>query len=494
MELEETMLNHQTTLDALCQQWETERVTVSTEVYNQYAGFSVNEDKRQRAASETIRIAEEILEHKEELAERLKILAISTISYARSLPLRDVLNASRIEKITHPDYIVGQTESPVNWTNWRQFNASSQNDERKIVYDEFLSKATELKTPVLQILQDGATIYQKYNAHPLSSYLYMENYSYDELHALLRRLGDTAKSAFLDSSTIYTKEALGKTDLDYFDDMYLMRGKIYKSLNPHFTRIDDPLAFATEHLSKMGFDTTRVAVDGEDRPGKHPSAVCFGIHVPSDARFLFKKLNPFSDLESVLHEFGHGLHSTSGSADQPFWQRYSVSAGEAETFSIWTESVLEDLSFLTNKLGLSKEIAEDILARKRFMNLFFVVFYCAISLTKLEYWEKGLTPEDTSRAFEKYSERFYLRIPGDYWLLHHVMPEYLLYAPSYIIASIRVAELNRFLAAEVGEEWWSQEKTAPLIKNLMAAHGKVDFSDFSKLNPRPYLEDFCRLA
>ena len=84
--------------------------------------------------------------------------------------------------------------------------------------------------------------------------------------------------------------------------------------------------------------------------------------------------------------------------------------------------------------------------------------------------------------------------PGNYVFLHHVFPEYLLYAPSYVIAAIRVAELNRYLTAEVGEEWWSQKKTAGIITEMMAAHGKVEFSDFSKLDIRPYIEDFCRIG
>ncbi|MFX0113999.1 MAG: hypothetical protein ACFFB3_05595 [Candidatus Hodarchaeota archaeon] len=488
------MLSDQTAFEVLCQQWENERIKVSQEVYNQYAGFTVDENKRQKAAQETIQIAEKVLEQKEELPERLKLLAISAISYARSLPLRDALNTKRIETITHPEYRVATTDTAVNWTNWRQFNANSQTGERKAVYDEFLAKAIELKETVQTILQEGASIYQKFGSDPLSAYLYMENIGYDELHTLLLNLGEKTKSDFLDASEIYAKEVLEKEQLEYFDDMYLMRGKIYKSLNQHFKGIDDPLAFTLSHLHSMGFDTSRVAVDGEDRPGKHPSAICFSIQVPSDARILFKKLNPFSDLESVLHEFGHGLHGTAGSRDQPFWQRYSISAAEAETFSIWCESVLEYPSFLMNTVGLSKETIEDVLTRKRFMNLFFVVFYCALSLTKLEYWKKELTPEETAKNFEKYSEQFYFQVPGMYIFLHHVLPEYLLYTPSYVIAAIRAAELNRYLATEVGDEWWSQAKTAGIISEMMAAHGKVDFSEFSKLDLRPYLEDFCRIG
>ncbi|MFW9915118.1 MAG: hypothetical protein ACFFGZ_05860 [Candidatus Thorarchaeota archaeon] len=486
------MPSSQIPLEDLCQQWENEQIKVSTEVYNQYAGFPVNQERRQKAADESIRIAEEVLKW-EELAERLKFLAIESISYARSLPIRDVLNKMRIERITHPEYHVADSETPVNWTNWRQFNASSQNNERKIVYDSFLSRAMELKEPILQLFQEGTSVYKSYDSHPLSAYLNEENISYDQLHSLLSKLADRAKSAFLDSVEIFAKEILEKPMLEYFDDLYLMRGKIYKSLNPHFKKIDNPLAFAIDHLNRMGFDTNRVKCDGEDRPGKHPSAVCFSIHVPNDARILFKKLNPFSDLESVLHEYGHGLHGTAGSAEDPFWQRYSISAAEAETFSLWSESVLEYPSFLINQLGLSKEAVEDIQARKRFMTLFFVVFYATISLTKLEFWKKELTLEETAATFERYSERFYFRVPGNYWMLHHVMPSYLLYAPSYVIAAIRVAELNRFLAAELGEEWWTEARTAPIISELMAARGSVDFSEFSKLDPQPYLEDFCHI-
>ena len=485
------MSSENTTIETLCEQWEAERIIISTEVYNQYAGFQVDEKKRQEAANKVIHIAKEVLRYEDDLHNRLKILALSTISYARSLPLRDILKKIRVEKITHPEYNVKTTDTQVNWTNWRQFSTDSQDRDRKIVYDEFISKAHELGTTVQKILQDAASIYQDYNTNPLSTYFYMENISYDKFHSMLLKLGDTVKSEFLTTSEKYASEVLDKTNLDYYDDYYLMRNKIYRKLDSHFDKITDPVAFTIKHLKAMDFDTSRISIDGEERPGKHPSACCFSISVPSDSRILFKKISPFSDLESVLHEFGHGLHGTIGFADQPFWQRYSVSHSEAETFSIWLESVLEHPSFLVNKLGLLKEAVEDIKTRKRFITLFFVCFYCALSLTKLEYWQKELSVEETSRTFERYTERFYFRIPGKYWLLHHVLPDYLLYAPSYLIAAIRVAELNRYLTIEVGEEWWDQRETAKIISELMAAHGKVDFSNFSKLDTRPYLEDIC---
>jgi hypothetical protein len=36
-------------------------------------------------------------------------------------------------------------------------------------------------------------------------------------------------------------------------------------------------------------------------------------------------------------------------------------------------------------------------------------------------------------------------MPGEYWMLHHIMSESIMYAPSYLLAAVRAAELEKKL-------------------------------------------------
>jgi len=36
-------------------------------------------------------------------------------------------------------------------------------------------------------------------------------------------------------------------------------------------------------------------------------------------------------------------------------------------------------------------------------------------------------------------------MPGQYWMLHHIMPESIMYVPSYLLIAIRAAELGKKL-------------------------------------------------
>jgi len=49
-----------------------------------------------------------------------------------------------------------------------------------------------------------------------------------------------------------------------------------------------------------------------------------------------------------------------------------------------------------------------------------------------------------------------LEVPGEYWMLHHILPESIMYVSSYMLAAIRAAELERYLMNRFGEKWWNE--------------------------------------
>ena len=73
------------------------------------------------------------------------------------------------------------------------------------------------------------------------------------------------------------------------------------------------------------------------------------------------------------------------------------------------------------------------------MELFFVTFYSANSLMKSSFWKVHLSIEDSNLLYSELIKEFTgISIPGVYWMLHHILPEAIMYVPSYLFAAVRV--------------------------------------------------------
>jgi hypothetical protein len=330
-------------------------------------------------------------------------------------------------------------------------------------------------------------VYKRYGLTPLDAYLEYEQMTYRGLLSFLEKLGDGSRSHFLKATDHFAPEILHKSKTEYYDDFYTWRGRIYKPLDK-ILKDKNPLAAVEKVLTALGFNTSRIKVDAEDRPNKSPSASCWGINVPNDVRILYRKTSPFEDIGSVFHEFGHGIHGISADPRDTVWKRYIVPRSVAETFSILLEEITHDPLFLTQELKLEKTAVQEILDRVKFMNLAFLVFYAANSMMKTEFWKKKYTVEEAANRWQQLTKRFFIETPGYYWLLHHVMPDYDLYSPSYVIASVRVVTIKQKLEHEYGEPWWRNPQAGEYIRELAKTRGEFNIKQW-KLDPGAYLKE-----
>jgi oligoendopeptidase F len=414
------------------------------------------------------------------------LASVDTIATAERLEAELDFNDQRMEKISTEKYKIG--DKRVNWGNWRQFNAITEDvKKRKEVFDEFISKSPQIAPLVEKRMSISRKVYARYHMTPLEAYLELEQMSYDELERLLEKLGDGAKSAFFKATEHYAPQVLHKNTLEYYDDYYTWRGRIYAPLISYFEG-KNPLTEVARFLGVLGFDYSAIKVDAEDRPNKSPSASCWAINVPNDVRILYRKETPFSDFGSVFHEFGHGIHARSADPKDSVWKRYIVPMSVSETFSILIESVTENPLFLKEDLKLSDRAIRDIVDRVRFMNLAFLTFYAANSIMKMEFWKKKYSVEQAAKRWQELSKRFFIETPGYYWILHHVMPNYDLYSPSYVIASVRVAAIKEKLVQDYGEAWWKKPQAGIMIKQLAQTMGEFDIKAW-KLKPETYLDE-----
>jgi len=197
----------------------------------------------------------------------------------------------------------------------------------------------------------------------------------------------------------------------------------------------------------------------------------------------------------VFHEFGHGIHFSSISEGIPFEEKYGVPSGVAETFSVFFEGLMSEPMYLQRELGLSEALTSDITERLRFNSLFFATFYSANSTMKLRYWRDSLSIEDASKLYSDLTEKYMgIRYPGEYWLLHHVMPEYTLYSPSYLLAAVRASELRKALVESFGDRYWEEKGAGKLLTEFMAPGRGIELRRFSKLDVDSFVKGLSGAA
>lgn len=124
------------------------------------------------------------------------------------------------------------------------------------------------------------------------------------------------------------------------------------------------------------------------------------------------------------------------------------------------------------------------------MELFFVTFYAANSLMKMEYWKENLSIDKASELYARLIKEYTgFEIPGEYWLLHHILPESIMYVPSYLLAAVRASELDTYIGNIHGEKWWTEKEAGKDLREMMKHGANMDLSVFSKLDSNIFLHE-----
>ncbi len=169
--------------------------------------------------------------------------------------------------------------------------------------------------------------------------------------------------------------------------------------------------------------------------------------------------------------------------------------GIAEIFSIFFERLIKNMQYLSS-LGIQDErTLAKFWERNNFMELFFVTFYTANSLMKAEFWHKDLSIESATDLCAKLIMEYTdFEIPCEYWMLHRILPEAVIYVPSYLLAAVRSAELDLHLRCESGSKWWTDASVGKYIREIIGPWTKIDLAMFSKLDSNLFLKEITEEA
>ncbi|MFL6472275.1 MAG: M3 family metallopeptidase [Nitrososphaeraceae archaeon] len=476
------------------------------EEYKQYAGLDYKKEIVEQLAEMKIinsKIFIDFFSH----PRAVLLGAIEDIAYSKTKKLELELHNMRNEKVSSSRYKFNS--SPVNWSTWRQFNSHEKEPtKRKELFDEFIVKTKDIALIIEKRFLSIRQIYEEYDASkskikginntkldPVSAYLEQENISYEKLIEFIKSMGQRAKKPFKDALADVGKTILGK-EPEYYDDFYLFRNKIYSDIDGNFLSID-PIIEVQKTLTAMEFDLSKIHFDIEDRRNKYPSPICFFVSIPNDIRILYKKESPYFDLQSCFHETGHAMHASSIDAKNEYWDKYRIPMGVAEIFSIFLEMLTKNSDYIRPLIDSYKNNSNNTItkltSRNQFMELFFVTFYAANSLMKLEYWKESLSIYQACELYSRLIKEYTgFEMPGEYWLLHHILPESIMYVPSYLLAAVRAAELNTYMKERFGDKWWKEKQSGRNLREVMGPGASIDLSIFSTLDSRIFLNEITQ--
>jgi hypothetical protein len=109
---------------------------------------------------------------------------------------------------------------------------------------------------------------------------------------------------------------------------------------------------------------------------------------------------------------------------------------------------------------------------------------------KSSFWKDHLSIEDSNLLYSELVKDFTgISIPGAYWMLHHILPEAIMYVPSYLFAAVRAKELDIHLQNVFSDTWWKNKESGKYLQQMMSQGAEIDLSVFSKLDSDLYLKE-----
>ncbi|HEX6282213.1 MAG TPA: M3 family metallopeptidase [Nitrososphaera sp.] len=481
-------------LNQWCQLDEQIYIAEMDERYKQHAALSYSERIIERLAEMRTISAETFVNFFSQPRE-LFLSSLENIADSSTKKLELKLYNLRNEKIISSRYRFAR--APVNWSTWRQFNSIEKDPKkRKHVFDEFISKTRYISPVIKERFDQMDRIYHQHSDNkltPLDGYLENEKISYSHLRNFVKSMGRQARKPFQEALQAMSKKVFGRK-AEYYDDFYFFRNRIYADLEKEFVGVNPP-ELVRRTLTTMQFDLSSIHIDTKQRKNKYPSPICFFVQVPNDIRVLYKSESPYFDLQGCYHEMGHAVHASSINAQAEYWNRYSFSMGIAEIFSIFLERLTKNRIYLSS-LGIkNNQTLEEIEARNNFMDLFFVTFYTANSLMKAEFWHEKLSIEKASDLYARLIKEYTgFEMPGEYWMLHHILPDAIMYVPSYLIAAVRAVELDHHLQDKFGEKWWTQVETGKYIREIIQPGAAINLSRFSRLDSSLFMNELTDIG
>jgi len=224
----------------------------------------------------------------------------------------------------------------------------------------------------------------------------------------------------------------------------------------------------------------RIPIDLVARPGKLAGAMCARIDPPRDVRVTSQPGGGLQEYTLLLHEFGHGLHFTTG-PDRPF-DVFGDDQSISEGFGITFQTAATEPAWLAQFVGV--RLDDDAYARLRFAEL----ARARHGAVHVLYEHRVFSGADAQREFvDLYRRELGVEISPHLaltWMLFFLplQPFYALHL--HQAQTVRQA-LWRRLSEVGGPTWYANDRCHELLTDLFRSACELDFDEvMAKLGVR----------
>src|ERR687897_146618 len=401
-------------------------IAETDEIYKKYAGLKHSNESILSLAKLRLLNAELFLKnYVEPLDLFLSVVENFADSSTKDLELK--LQDIRTKKIVSKYKFNNKN---INWNTWRQFNNNEKDcQKRKKVFDEFIEKTKYI----------SAIIYNRFEK--------------------IRSLYSTIQQSTCSNTSI------GSHHLDPLSG-YLMNEKITYTKFINFVKYMGNNSSKPFKQSLQNISTEILKRNAE----YYDDFYFFRNRAYKDFDKTFKKINPVKEVKKILKILNFDLNRID----------FDIENRENKYPS--------PICFF---VGITDyKLLDKLESRNNFMELFFVTFYSANALMKSSFWKNHLSIEASNLLYSKLVKDFTgIEIPGAYWMLHHILPESIMYVPSYLFAAVRAKELDVHLQNIFGETWWKDKGSGKYLQQIMSPGAEIDLSVFSKLDSHIFLKE-----
>ena len=250
-------------------------------------------------------------------------------------------------------------------------------------------------------------------------------------------------------------------------------------------------------LRDLGFELaamSNIKLDLDDRPQKSPRACVIASDPPNIVHLITRAQGGLHDYQAFLHEAGHALHYGGCDPALPFaFRRLSRDHALTEIYSYIVEAISREPGWHARYFGLSDAQAVENAEATTFLEALLFRRYEAKLRFELDFWTRFPTDGGTSGGYEEYltaatgiryrSENFLSDMDGGF------------YTADYLRAWVRAAQLQQYLRAEVGDDWWCNTMTGDILRGLFLEGTKPSSEEiagrlgFYPLDLRPLLHE-----
>ncbi len=336
-------------------------------------------------------------------------------------------------------------------------------EKRRTYYEASTPIVKDLTAMKLDIYRKALKVVRKDFGYP-NLYEYHAARKMESLSDYAARMGDFLSETEREYRELATEMfgkvlGLGWGEVEPYDSHYLLSGNAF-----HVSLKLPDVEALKETLKRGGIDLSsmpNLRIDDEVRPKKSPRAFCVPIRIPDEVVVVVKPSGSFSDVSTLFHEMGHGLHFAFTDRSLPVPHRLMGRVGTSEIYSFNLQYVVDQVPWLEAFAG---GWDEDFVKFRRFAYLYLRRRYAA----KVIYEVELLKGEDWEERGPELYERTLTEATG----VHHHPDRYFIdmdwgyYSVDYSQAWEVEAALRELLKGEFGEDWFFRSEAYDYLKGL----------------------------